>query len=347
MRRTAGGAARIADGLRYVSDRQPGLRRVRCGRGFRYEDAGGRRVTSEAVLARVRALAIPPAWNEVWICASPRGHLQASGRDARGRKQYRYHADWLALRSESKFDRMLAFGQALPRIRRCVQADLARPALPRRKVLAALVRLLESSLIRIGCDEYARTNDAYGLATLCSRHVRVAGDRMHFRFRGKGGKPRAVAVRDPRVARVVRRCLALPGREVFQYAAPDGRTRRIDSGDVNRYLREISGGDCTAKDFRTWGASLLAVLALQDRPPPASRAARDRTVARVVRYVAGELGNTPAVCRRHYVNPRVFEAFEAGALPVRRPAEPVARLVAAERALLGLLRGSERSRSAA
>jgi DNA topoisomerase-1 len=243
---------------------------------------------------------------------------------------------------------MLAFGRALPRIRRRVHEDLSHPELPRRCVLAALVRLLESSLIRVGCDEYARSNDAYGLATLRSRHVRVSGDRLQFRFRGKGGRPRAVAVRDPRVARVVRRCLALPGREVFQYAARDGGTRRIDSGDVNRYLREISGGDFTAKDFRTWGASLLAVLALQGEPAPASRAARERVVKRVLRFAAQQLGNTPAVCRRYYVNPRVFDAFERGELPpAPRSAEPVARLVAAERALLALLRAGGRARRAA
>jgi DNA topoisomerase-1 len=339
-----------AEGLRYVSDREPGLRRVRRGRGFRYEDAAGRAVTSPAVLARIRALAIPPAWTQVWICASARGHLQACGRDARGRKQYRYHAAWLAMRNETKFERMLAFGQALPRIRRRVEQDLAQPGLPRRKVLATVVRLLERSLIRVGCDEYARSNDAYGLATLRVRHVSVSGDRLHFRFRGKGGKQRAVAVRDPRAARVVRRCLALPGREVFRYAAPDGAARRIDSGDVNRYLREIAGGDFTAKDFRTWGASLLAVLALQGQPPPPTRAAQERAALRVVRFAAEQLGNTPAVCRRYYVNPRVFAAFADGALaaPVRRAADPAARLASAERALLALLRdGGGRARRAA
>jgi DNA topoisomerase-1 len=339
----------LGAGLRYGSDREPGLRRVRRGRGFGYIDAAGRPVTSEAVLARVRALAIPPAWRDVWICASARGHVQATGRDARGRKQYRYHATWSSRRNETKFGRMLAFGEALPRIRRRVAADLARRGLPRRKVLATVVRLLERSLLRIGCDEYARSNDAYVLATLCERHVRVRGTRVQFRFRGKGGKRQAVQVKDGLAARVVRRCLELPGRELFQYRDGAGEVGRVVAADVNDYLREIAGEELSAKDFRTWGASILVLLALKEQPVPASRAAARRVASRAIGFAAEQLGNTPTVCRRYYVHPGVLDAWEAGAFRTAAAAggSPSARFAAAERALLDLLREPARTRKAA
>jgi len=340
---------RDRDGLQVASPRLPDLRRIRQGRGFRYLDAMGRPVRDAAVLARIRALAIPPAWREVWISASARARLQATGRDARGRKQYRYHADWAARRNEAKFERMRAVGEALPRIRRRVEADLARRGLPRRKVLAAIVRLLERSLIRIGCDEYARSNDAYGLATLCGRHVRVAGARLEFRFRGKGGKRRAVAVRDDLAARVVRCCLALPGRELFRYQDRDGAVRRVDAADVNEYLREIAGEELTAKDFRTWGASVLVVLALQGTAAPASASAAKRVAAGAIRFAAEQLGNTPTVCHRYYVHPALLEAWTDGRLPASAGASAASarRFAAAERALLAVLRAPAVPRRAA
>jgi DNA topoisomerase-1 len=339
-----------AAGLRYVSDAQPGIRRVRSGRGFRYLSPDGRPLRDAAVLARIRALAIPPAWTAVWICPHPEGHVQATGRDARGRKQYRYHGSWGAIRNETKFERMLEFGLALPRVRARVEADLARSGLPREKVLAVVVRLLERSLIRVGCEEYARANDAYGLATLCAGHVRISGARLHFAFRGKGGKRHRVIVDDRRAARIVKRCMELPGRELFQYVDAGGAAQRIDSGDVNDYLREIAAGEFTAKDFRTWGATLLAAMELAAEAPPDTQSARRRRVVETLRTVSERLGNTSAVCRKYYVNPLVLEAFEAGEL--RRELRlgrggSTPTLERAEQALLSFLRGAAAPRKAA
>jgi DNA topoisomerase-1 len=339
-----------AAGLRYVSDEGAGLRRVRSGRGFRYLDAVGRTVRDPAVRARIRALAIPPAWTDVWICPHPDGHVQATGRDARGRKQYRYHPAWGAMRNQTKFERMVEFGLALPRIRARVDADLARGGLPREKVLAVVVRLLERSLIRVGCDEYARANDAYGLATLCARHVRVTGPRLLFAFRGKGGKAHRVVVDDRRAARIVKHCMELPGREVFQYIDPAGKAQRIDSGDVNDYLRAISAGEFTAKDFRTWGATLLAAVELAGAPPRAL-GERRRCVLETLQAVSNRLGNTAAVCRKYYVNPLVLDAFQEGELRRRlglaRRGGPPATLERAEQALLAFLRSAAPQRAAA
>ncbi len=299
-------------GLRYSSDDRAGIRRRRAGRGFTYLDAEGRRVTDPATLARIRALAIPPAWTDVWICPSPIGHVQATGRDARGRKQHRYHARWHEKRDESKFDRMIAFAGALGQIRERCDADLAKPGLPREKVLATVVRLLELTLIRVGNDEYARLNRSFGLTTLRDRHARISGSRVRFRFRGKGGREHEVGVRDRRLATVIRRCQELPGQELFQYVDEDGEVRDVTSDDVNDYLREIAGGDFTAKDFRTWAGTVLAYRALRALQPADTPTAARKNVVAAIRETAGRLGNTPAVARRSYVHPAVLEAYMDG-----------------------------------
>jgi DNA topoisomerase-1 len=330
-----------AAGLRYGTAAEPGIRRVGNGRAFHYVDERGRCVSSRAALARIRALAIPPAWRDVWICPHADGHVQATGRDARGRKQYRYHPAWSAVRNETKFERMLEFGAALPRIRAQLERDVALPGLPEDKVLAVVVRLLERSLIRVGCAEYARTNDAHGLATLHDRHVRIDGAELRFQFRGKGGKHQQVIVSDRRLARVVKRCMDLPGRELFQYLDEAGEQQCIDSGQVNAYLRSIAGEGFSAKDFRTWGATLLAFEWLARHAPPASSAARKRLLAEAFATVGERLGNTASVCRKYYVNPCIVDAWEAGGLPA--PRGPASGGVAhAERGLLVLLRRGSR-----
>ena len=306
-------AARLA-GLRYTSDTQPGIRRVRRGRGVSYVDPDGKPVRDAETLERIRALAIPPAWTDVWICRWPNGHLQASGRDARGRKQSRYHARWRSARDESKFDRMLAFAGALPVIREQTDEDLARPGLPREKVLAAVVRLLELTLVRVGNEEYARLNRSFGLTTLRNRHATVTGRKVHFRFRGKGGKLHEVGIANQRLARLVRRCQDLPGQELFQYIDEDGERRDIESADVNDYIREISGGDFTAKDFRTWAGTVLAYRALKALEPADSVTDARRNVVAAIRVTASRLGNTPAVARKSYVHPAVLDAYLDGRL---------------------------------
>jgi len=304
-------SAKVA-GLTYVTEGRPGLGRRRAGKSFIYTDTEGRRVRDTATLARVRALAIPPAWRDVWICASAHGHIQAVGRDARGRKQYRYHPRWREVRDETKYARMLAFAAALPAIRARVRADLARSALPREKVLATVVKLLETTLIRVGNAEYARANGSFGLTTLRARHVSVRGASLRFEFCGKGGKSHAVDVRDPRLARVVKRCQDLPGQELFQYIDDEGQRQRIDSDDVNRYLREIAGEEFTAKDFRTWSGTVLAALALDEVRRFASPREARRNITRAIESVARRLGNTPAISRRCYVHPAVLEAYADG-----------------------------------
>ncbi len=309
-------AARRA-GLVYVLDTQPGIRRIRQGKTFRYRHPNGRAVTSETELARIAKLAVPPAYEDVWICTDRQGHLQATGRDARGRKQYRYHPEWRAARDNEKFGRMTEFGAALGRLRRRLLRDFNSDGLPREKVLALVVTLLDATRIRIGNAEYARQNDSYGLTTLRNRHVRFEGDdRFIFRFRGKGGSSHEIVVRDRRLQRLVRQCHALPGRRLFQYLDEAGMPRPIDSDQVNNYLRETMGNDFTAKDFRTWGATLraLAILHSTPLPQPASKAALNRCIGQAVQKVADDLRNTPAVCRKSYINPVVFHAWQEGVL---------------------------------
>ena len=322
-----------AGGLRYSSDGEAGIRRVAAAKGFAYQDREGRRVAGPGALERIRMLAIPPAWTDVWICADERGHLQATGRDARGRKQYRYHARWREQRDADKFDRLAEFARALPAIRRRTAADLALPGLPRRKVLAAIVRLLERTCIRIGNERYAEENDSFGLTTMRNRHVKVTGDRIEFQFRGKSGKFHRVGCEDPRLARVVRRCRELPGQELFVYLDDAGEPQAIGSSDVNGYLQEIAGREFTSKDFRTWAGSVFvaAVLAAGEAP------VRLTDMAAAVREAARLLGNTPAVCRKSYVHPRVLDPAtwrRAAARPARRPRG----LRAEEAALSAILR---------
>jgi DNA topoisomerase-1 len=301
-------------GLRYVSDESPGVRRVRSGGGFRYVGPNGRPVRDEQTLARIRALAIPPAWADVWICPLANGHLQATGRDARGRKQYRYHARWREVRDGTKYDRMISFGQALPLIRARTEEHLGLPGLPREKVLAAVVRLLELTHIRVGNDEYARMNQSFGLTTLRDRHAAIEGSTVSFSFRGKSGVKHAIELTDRRLARVVRHCQELPGQELFQYVGDDGRVYDVGSDDVNDYLRENTGQDFTAKDFRTWAGTVLAACELSAAEAAGSKREAQRQVVEAVTAVAERLGNTVAVCRKCYIHPAVFDAYLAGRL---------------------------------
>jgi DNA topoisomerase-1 len=325
-----------AAGLRYVSDADPGIRRRRKGKGFEYLDPQGRRIGDRHTLARIRALVIPPAWRDVWICPRADGHIQAVGRDARRRKQYRYHAGWREIRDATKYERMVPFARRLPAIRRRVAQDLRRPGLPREKVLALVVRLLETTCIRVGNSEYARTNGSFGLTTLRDRHAAVSAGRVRFRFKGKSGKVHEIAVEDRRLARLVRKCQDLPGQELFQYD-DHGTPRAIGSGDVNEYLRAIAGDDFTAKDFRTWAGTVAAARALADQIAPKSAAAAKRAVTDAIKLVAEQLGNTAAVCRKCYVHPIVLDGFASG-MTLATVAPGAARgLSADERATLALL----------
>jgi DNA topoisomerase-1 len=302
-------AAAEEAGLRYVSDEAPGIGRRRRGKAFEYRLPGGGPVRDAPTLARIRALAIPPAWTQVWICARADGHIQATGRDARGRKQYRYHARWRDVRDAAKYGHMLDFAQALPAIRARVEADLQRPGLPRRKVLATVVRLLETTLIRVGNDDYARANGSFGLTTLRNRHVTVAGSELRFTFKGKSGRSWQLGVQDRRIARIVRACQDLPGQELFGYRDPEGVTHDIGSADVNGYLREISGRDITAKDFRTWSGTVLAAMALRECEGVDTKAAARRNVKTAIEKVAARLGNTPTICRKCYVHPFIVDGY--------------------------------------
>ena len=330
--------------LEYVTDRRPGIRRLKLGSGFRYVGTNGRVIRGKEILDRIRALAIPPAWTDVWVCPRPRGHLQATGRDAKGRKQYRYHPDWRATRDETKFDRMETFARALPLLRRRTRADLARTGLPRPKVLAAIVQLLERSLIRVGNEEYVRQNQSFGLTTLRDRHVKVRGDTLRFHFRGKSGKHHTVDVNDWHLAHVVQQCRELPGQELFQYVDDEGHRQRVGSGDINSYVREATGQEFTTKDFRTWWASVLAVAALRDMQPGRTRKQSEKNVLVAIDAVAGLLGNTRSVCRKSYVHPGVVDCYVDGTLAEileRRPKVPAkatAGLRADEVALLHVLR---------
>lgn len=305
-------AAARAAGLRYVTDAMPGIRRQREGDTVRYLAADDSPVTDEATLARIKALVIPPAWTDVWICKQANGHLQATGRDAKGRKQYRYHARWRNLRDEVKYERMISFGKALPALRRQVEADLKRTGLPREKVLATIVYLLEATMMRIGNEEYARTNKSFGLTTLRARHVRIDGGAVQFKFRGKSGVHHSVTVDDKRLARIIARIRDLPGQELFHYIDDDGEAHNIDSADVNDYLRSATGEDYTAKDFRTWSGTVLAALALQEFEKFDSETQAKKNIVRAIEMVAEKLGNTPSICRKCYVHPAVLEAYMDG-----------------------------------
>jgi DNA topoisomerase I len=303
-----------AAGLRYVSDQMPGIRRKRAGKGFTYLAPDGKTLKDSATLNRIRSLAVPPAYTDVWICPAPNGHIQATGRDARGRKQYRYHPKWREVRDETKFNRMLAFSEVLPRIRERVERDLGLPNLPREKVLATVVRLLECTCIRVGNDEYARSNRSFGLTTLQDRHVEISGSNLRFEFRGKSGKTHKVTLSDRRLSRIVQRCQALPGEDLFQYIDDDGVRQTVGSGDVNEYLREISGEEVTAKDFRTWAGTILAVAALTETGEWTSQRQAKSNVLKAIDRVAEQLNNTRAVCRKYYVHPAVFDTYLAGTM---------------------------------
>jgi DNA topoisomerase-1 len=301
-------------GLQYVHDGKPGIRRAKVGEEFRYLDRHGALVDDPKTLERIASLAIPPAWTDVWICPNPRGHLQATGRDAKGRKQYRYHPRWREARDETKYERMIAFAQALPTIRERVNRDLAQKGLPTQKVLATVVRLLEATLIRVGNEEYARENEHYGLTTLRTEHVEVSSSILRFHFVGKSGKEHHVGLRDRRLARIIRQLQELPGQELFQFVDEAGQRHPIGSADVNAYLREISGQDFTAKDFRTWAGTVFAAWALLELEAAESPTQVKKNVGRAIEVVAGRLGNTPAVCRKCYVHPGVIDAYTDGAL---------------------------------
>jgi len=305
-----------AAGLTYVGDHEPGLRRIPSPAGFDYRDPSGAPVGDPEVLDRIRALAIPPAWTQVWICSDPNGHIQATGRDKRGRKQYRYHSRWREQRDDAKYERMAAFGRALPRLRARVEQDLARPGMSREKMLATVARLLELTLIRVGNDEYASKNKSFGLTTLRKRHVDVHGAAVVFEFRGKSGKSHRTGVHDRRLARVIHACEALPGQRLFQYVGEDGHIHAVGSHDVNAYIHEATGEHFTAKDFRTWAGSLMAAQLLAARERASSETQHKRTVADCVKEVARKLGNTPAVCRSSYIHPQVIAAYADDRLKV-------------------------------
>ena len=313
---TAGDAMKA--GLEYVNDGEPGFRRRRRGKGFAYLDSNGKSLRDPYALVRIRSLAIPPAWADVWICASENGHLQATGRDARGRKQYRYHPDFTAIRDSVKYERLVAFAKVLPAMRDKIAVHMALAGLPREKVLATIAHLLDITLIRIGNDSYARDNDSYGITTLRNSHVRVAGGELRFQFKGKSGKTWRLTMRNRRVAKTIRSCQELPGQHLFQYLDADGNALRVTSTDVNEYLRSLTGREVTAKDFRTWAGTVLAANLLQEIGAPDSAAAAKRQIRAALQQVAARLGNTVAICRKCYVHPSVLEAYAAGELRLRR-----------------------------
>jgi DNA topoisomerase I len=322
-----------AVGLRYVNDGEPGITRRKSGKGFSYRGPDGAPVRDRETLRRIRALAVPPAWTDVWICPNPRGHIQATGRDARGRKQYRYHALWSQTRDQAKYERTIAFARALPRLRRRVERDLQRRGLPRDKVIAAVIRLLESTLVRVGNEEYAQQNRSYGLTTLRNRHAAVRGTSLKFSFRGKAGVKHSVGVRDRRLARVVKMCQELPGQRLFEYVDEDGTIQPVDSDDVNAYLRDAMGDDFSAKDFRTWAGTVLAARALQELENEVEsgevpleqlkKGPTKKALTQAIERVAAGLGNTPSVCRKCYIHPAIIDSYMDGTL-----AESLSRRVA-------------------
>jgi DNA topoisomerase-1 len=338
------GAAESA-GLRYVSDARPGIRRRKAGKGFAYTRADGSRLTEKDVLRRIKSLAVPPAWSDVWICPFANGHVQATGRDARGRKQYRYHPRFREIRDSTKYEHVVAFADALPNIRAKVETHMALPGLPREKVLASIVHLLETTLIRVGNDDYARQNSSYGLTTLKNRHVAVNGSEVRFRFTGKSGRQWSLRVKDRRIARIIRACQELPGQELLQYVDADGNPQDVTSSDVNTYLKEISGQDITAKDFRTWAGTVLAAMALSEVRSFDSAADAKRNLRTVIETVAARLGNTPTICRKCYVHPEVLTSYLDGKLAREiksavesRLRDDLAGLTPEEAAVLAMLR---------
>jgi DNA topoisomerase-1 len=333
-------------GLRYVSDTRPGIRRRRSGKGFSYARADGSRVTEADILRRIKSLAIPPAWTDVWICPSADGHIQATGRDAKGRKQYRYHARFREVRESTKYEHVVEFAEALPAIRAKVREHMALRGLPREKVLATVVHLLETTLIRVGNDDYAKENNSYGLTTLKTRHVAVDGNEVRFSFTGKSGKQWSLSVRDRRIAKIIRACQELPGQELLQYLDDEGKPRDVTSSDVNAYLKEVTGKDITAKDFRTWAGTVLAAMALNEVKSFDSAAQAKRNLRAAIENVAGRLGNTPTICRKCYVHPEVLTSYLDGKLVLEIKAaveselrEDLDRLKPEEAAVLAMLRG--------
>lgn len=332
-------------GLRYVSCEEPGIRRRRAGKGFTYKSSTGEVLKDEATLRRIRSLAIPPAWSDVWICVHENGHLQATGRDAKGRKQYRYHPQFRDIRESTKFEHVMEFARLLPTIRARVADHMALPGLPRAKVLATAVHLLETTLIRVGNDDYARRNKSYGLTTLRDEHLNVDGSELRFRFTGKGGKVWRLSIKDRRVAKIVKACQDLPGQELLQYIDEAGEQQDVTSSDVNTYLREISGRDITAKDFRTWAGTVLAALALHEFESFDTAAKAKKNVRAAIERVASRLGNTPTICRKCYIHPEVVNAYLSGSLllEVKQEADAelrdsLARLGPEEAAVVALLR---------
>jgi DNA topoisomerase I len=336
MTTTTDGRHEVPTGLTWCSDERPGFRRTPSGTGFAYHDLRGALIDDEARLERIRALAIPPAWTEVWICPRATGHLQATGRDAKHRKQYRYHEGWSRHAAETKFHRLPAFARALPRLRKRVEADLARRGMSRDKVLATAVRLLEITLIRVGNGEYARTNRSYGLTTLHKRHLEMTGAALTFAFTGKSGVEHEVRVRDRRLATVIRSLRDLPGQQLFKYRAPDGDLCPLTSDDVNAYIRDAMGDDFSAKDFRTWAGTVSTARALRDAEPPTSPTDARRKITVCVKAVAGLLGNTPTVCRSAYIHPAVLELYESGRMAEVLPGSGTAGF---DKALAKLLAG--------
>lgn len=298
--------------LRYVTDDRPGITRRRTGKGWSYRDPNGNLIHDEKTLARIRSLAIPPAWTDIWICPYPNGHIQATGRDAKGRKQYRYHPTWREMRDETKYARIIAFAEALPRLRAKVDKDMRRPGLSREKVVATIIRLLETTLIRVGNAEYAKANKSYGLTTLRDRHVSVEGSQLRFRFRGKSGVEHEIELKDRRLANIVKRCQDIPGQTLFQYVDELGERCPIDSSDVNAYLRAAMGDDYTAKDVRTWAGTVLAAQALAALGTCETKTEANRRIVAAVDIVASRLGNTRAVCRKCYIHPAILSAYEEG-----------------------------------
>ena len=328
-----------AAGLRYVTDNIPGIRRVTRGKHFSYIAPDGKAITDEAELRRIKSLAVPPAYTDVWICPIPNGHLQATGRDARRRKQYRYHKRFREIRDETKYGRMIAFAESLPKMRDRVEHDLALPGLPREKVLAAVVQLLETTAIRVGNDEYARENNSFGLTTLRNRHAEVDGSTVRFSFRGKSGIKHAIDLRDKRLAKIIRQCQDLPGQQLFEYVDDDGTTRAIDSSDVNEYIRDISGDEFSAKDFRTWTGTMTCALLLAEAEFAETQTDRKTRVIGVIKDVAQRLGNTPAVCRKCYVHPDIVDAYmEEGRFNLRRKLRQTKGLLPEEIFVVTLLR---------